>query len=139
MSSTRLTSQRIKILEYLQSVYSHPTAEQVYKAVKKHLPAISLATVYRNLNLLAAQGRISKFEINNEHRFDAEVCNHCHCVCTKCGKIMDVESNQIPKYAMKKINIKGFKPCCVNIMFTGICATCKGGKNECNKHNQRKF
>ena len=110
MSSTRLTNQRIKILEYLRSVKTHPNAEQVYKAVKKHLPAISLATVYRNLNLLAAQGKISRFEINNEYHFDAEVCNHCHCICTRCGKIIDVEKNDIPRYAMDNIDIKGFKP-----------------------------
>ena len=83
----RQTIQRIKILEYLEGVKTHPTAETIYREVKKELPTITLATVYRNLNLLADEGKIVKLEINNEYHFDADRSNHQHGVCKKCGKI----------------------------------------------------
>ena len=123
----RMTNQRMKILEYLESVKNHPTAEKVYQAVRKGLPAITLATVYRNLNLLAEEGRILRMEINGEYHFDADMCCHQHCVCQECGKILDVMQKEISEHAMKKIKVRGFEPRCVNIMFIGSCKRC-GGK-----------
>jgi len=120
----RLTSQRLKILDYLRGVKTHPTAEMVYNAVKKDLPTISLATVYRNLNLLAEQGEIIKLELNSESHFDGDMCNHQHCVCSKCRRIIDIFQEDISEYAMKKIKSSDFKPSCVNIIFKGHCKHC---------------
>lgn len=125
MKQTRMTNQRIKILEYLKGVRTHPNAEAVYNAVRKDLPAISLATVYRNLNLLAEQGEILKLEVNGEYRFDADICYHQHCVCRKCGNIIDVAQKEISQYALNKLKVKDFAPECVHIVFDGVCSACK--------------
>ena len=121
MTSTRQTTQRIKIFEHLQNVKTHPTAEMVYKAIRKDLPAISLATVYRNLHLLADEGKILRLKIKNEYHFDGDICNHQHCVCRKCGKITDVFQKEISEYVLKKMKTKDFKPTCVNIIYSGYC------------------
>ncbi|MBN2112349.1 transcriptional repressor, partial [Candidatus Woesearchaeota archaeon] len=121
----RMTSQRMKILEYLKGVKTHPAAEEVYRNVKKELPAITLATVYRNLNLLAEEGKILKIEINNESRFDADISCHQHLVCRKCGRITDIFKKDISEYAMKKIKSNDFSPECVKIIFWGLCTKCK--------------
>jgi Fe2+ or Zn2+ uptake regulation protein len=121
-----MTSQRMKILEYLKSVKTHPNAEDIYNHVKKDLPAITLATVYRNLNLLAEQGKILKLEINKELRFDADMCCHQHCVCRKCGKIIDMHSCRISEYAIKNFKSKEFRPECVTIIYKGLCRKCWG-------------
>ena len=126
MVQQRKTIQKIKILEYLKSVKTHPTAETVYNAVRKEIPTITLATVYRNLNLMAVNGEILKLEINNEFRFDGEICGHQHCICKKCGKIIDAFHEEINKYALKKIGTKKFKPTCVSVMFKGYCKDCGG-------------
>jgi len=123
-SSPRNTVQKIKIIEYLNSVKTHPTAEQVYNAVKKELPSISLGTVYRNLKLLADQGKILKLEINNESRFDATTCNHQHCVCSTCGNIIDIDNQDISDYALRNIG-NDFIPDCVTIIYRGHCRNCK--------------
>ena len=125
MVQTRNTSQKIKILEYLRSVKTHPTAETVYNAVKKDLPAISLATVYRNLNTMAKNSEILRLEINGEYRYDATICSHVHCVCKNCNAIIDVHDKTLSDDAMKNIKIKGFKPKCVHIIFRGLCAHCR--------------
>jgi len=128
MIKTRMTSQRIKILDYLKGVHTHPNAEDVYEHVKKDLPSITLATVYRNLNLLAEQGEILKLEINNEFRFDADMCYHQHCVCRKCGKIVDIFNKKISEYALKNFKSKEFNADCVNVIFKGLCKKCKEDK-----------
>ncbi|MFH1063626.1 MAG: Fur family transcriptional regulator [Candidatus Woesearchaeota archaeon] len=125
MADKRMTNQRIKILSYLRSVKSHPTAEVIYHAVKKDLPAISLATVYRNLNRLADEGRIIRLEVNGEFRFDGAVCNHQHCVCKGCGQMTDCFHEEISTYAMDNMKSKGFDASCVNIIFYGTCAKCR--------------
>ncbi|MBU0980331.1 MAG: transcriptional repressor [Nanoarchaeota archaeon] len=126
--ATRQTTQRLKILEHLKCVHTHPTAEEVHKAVIKDLPTISLATVYRNLNLLSEQGAIIKLEINNEFHFDAGPCEHQHFVCTECGGIWDINQKNIYDYAMKNVKSVEFCPVCVHIIFKGKCKRCKGDK-----------
>ena len=126
---TRNTNQKIKVLEYLKSVKSHPTAEMVYLAVKKDLPAITLATVYRNLNQLAEKGDILRLEINKEYHYDADMEYHQHCVCNKCGKIIDLFQKEISKYCLGKIEIKDFQPTSANIIFHGVCKKCLGDSN----------
>lgn len=124
MVKHRQTIQKIKILEHLKSVKTHPTAENVYNAVRKDFPTITLATVYRNLNLLAEQGEILRFEVNKEYRFDGEVCSHQHCVCRKCGNILDIFDKKMSEMSMNSLSTKKFEPDSVCIIFHGICNNC---------------
>ena len=125
MIKRRNTTQRIKILEYIRDVKMHPTAETVYNAVRKELPSITLATVYRNLNLLASEGEIVRLEINNEFHYDGDTSNHQHCVCSRCGRIHDIFQREISDYAMSHVKSKEFNPTSVNIIFHGICIQCE--------------
>ena len=136
MKKTRMTNQKIKILQHLKSVRTHPTAEMVYAAVKKDLPAISLATVYRNLHQLSREGKVLKLEINGEFRFDGDVCNHQHFVCTECGRIIDIFHEEISEYALKKVKTLKFHPSCVHIIYRGICDKC--GKGNSGRKKIRK-
>lgn len=84
----RLTTQRQIILEELEKVTSHPTANEVYDMVRKRLPRIGLGTVYRNLELMAETGIILKIEVGGtQKRFDATTHPHYHIRCISCGKV----------------------------------------------------
>lgn len=120
----RQTKQRKLILDYLKSVKTHPTAEVVYQKVKPKMPNITLATVYRNLNLLADEGEILKLEINKEYRYDADNSSHQHGICKKCGVIIDFFQHNISRYALKKLKHDNFKPKTVVIIFSGECKDC---------------
>lgn len=124
MEVQRNTHQCSTILSHLRSVKTHPTAEMVYQKVKEDIPAITLATVYRNLNKLADNGQILRIEINKEFHFDADLKPHQHCVCEKCGKIMDDCNAKISEDAVKHFDMKGFIPKRVNVIFEGICKDC---------------
>ena len=124
-NQTRNTNQKIKILNHLKGVKTHPTAEMVYVEVKKELPALTLATVYRNLNHMAEQGQILKLEINKEFHFDGDLSSHQHCVCNNCGKIVDLFQKNISQYALQEIKDKDFQPTSVTVIFHGLCYDCQ--------------
>lgn len=88
----RLTRQRAVVYDYLSGVTSHPSADEVYTAVKQDLPSISLATVYKGLESLVASGVAQKLTYGDASaRYDARVDNHQHCRCLGCGRVADLE------------------------------------------------
>lgn len=92
----RLTNQRKLILKQLQSVTSHPTADELYDMVRQHMPRISLGTVYRNLETLSALGLVRKLDnASGQKRFDGDMSSHHHIRCERCGKIGDILGRQI--------------------------------------------
>ena len=92
MAVLKYSRQRESIKEYLAGTCEHPTADTVYLHVKQEYPNISLGTVYRNLNLLAELGEAVK--ITTEYggdRFDGRTHPHYHFCCKDCGRVMDLE------------------------------------------------
>lgn len=87
----RITPKCRVILEELQGSFSHLSADEVYERVRRRFPHISLATVYRNLELLAKMGMIQKLEwAGTQKRFDGNVKPHYHIRCIECGKVEDL-------------------------------------------------
>ena len=73
------TIQRSLVLDVVNRLKSHATADEVYAEVAATHPNISKATVYRNLNLLSEMGMIRKLEIQGgADRFDHICKEHCH-------------------------------------------------------------
>ena len=87
----KYSKQREAIKAFLMSRKDHPTADQIYTAVREDHPNISLGTVYRNLALLEEVGEIQRLHVNgNTDRFDADVSNHYHFVCDSCSCVQDI-------------------------------------------------
>jgi Fe2+ or Zn2+ uptake regulation protein len=88
----RLTRQRAAVFHYLHSVESHPTAEEVYSAVRRRIPKISLATVYKALDALVASQLASKIvHTDGPARYDCRQDDHYHFRCLQSGRICDIE------------------------------------------------
>jgi len=90
----RLTKQRLVILDWVRKNHIHPSAEKVYKGVKRKLKNIGLATVYRNLRFLADHGLLKEFTIDKVAHFESRVDSHVHFVCEKCHGIEDIEDSK---------------------------------------------
>ena len=76
---------------YLRTAHDHPTAEQVFHAVKSELPNISLATVYNVLDTLVSAGLANRIAVSNgAFRFDCRSDSHYHLRCMKTGEVRDV-------------------------------------------------
>jgi Fur family peroxide stress response transcriptional regulator len=121
----RQTIQRLKILEYLRSTKSHPTAETVYKYVSKELSTISLATVYRNLKHLVNEGKIFKIHTDTETRFDGNMHRHVHCICACCGTVIDVPTSRLIDEAAKTMKKHNFSIDTIEIVGHGVCQSCR--------------
>lgn len=79
------------VLDMLRASTSHPTAQEVYEAVRRTRPRIGLATVYRILRQLTEQGLIKELGYGSEcARYDARTHRHDHAICTQCGALLDV-------------------------------------------------
>lgn len=92
----KYSRQRELIKDFLMTRKDHPTADVVYMNVRNEHPNISLGTVYRNLSLLADLGEIQRLRIGDGvDRFDADTSEHYHCICTKCGKVIDLKMENI--------------------------------------------
>ncbi len=93
----RFSPKRQAILDCLRATDRHPTAEWVFAQVKPHCPAISLATVYRNLSELVAEGVIRSVGVyqGREH-FDGCATPHVHLICDRCGRIADAHELPLP-------------------------------------------
>lgn len=122
---------RALILAYLKSTDSHPSAEQVYAALKPACPKISLATVYRNLRSLQESGQIDTLgNICGQERFDGCRDPHAHAVCEKCGKVMDLPSFALPAEWLSDASEKtGFSFSSPNLQVVGVCADCRRKEN----------
>ncbi len=90
MAAQRYSRQRELIYQTVRASKDHPTAEMVYAALKPEHPNLSLGTVYRNLHLLADEGKLTRMPFPVE-RFDGDVSQHSHFCCEGCGKVTDVD------------------------------------------------
>jgi Fur family transcriptional regulator, peroxide stress response regulator len=86
----RLTRPRRIILDVVRATDAHPTAAFVYRRVRRRLPRVSLATVYRNLRMLAAEGFLAERADEAGMRFDGNTGPHDHFTCLTCGRIYDI-------------------------------------------------
>lgn len=120
----RVTRQRRVILEELRKVRTHPTADEVYAMVRRRLPRVSLGTVYRNLDLLAADGEILKLQsAGSSKRFDGTAAPHQHVRCSKCGRIADLET-ALPLPDINALFLPGFRITEARLEFDGVCDDC---------------
>jgi len=114
--------QRDKVLEVVQATKSHPTADWVFHEVRKKMPNISLATVYRNLNLLVESKELSEVLSNGQLRFDANKAEHFHFICRSCSGIFDIEETRVSSPVFKLP--RGYKVEDVKMDFYGLCPEC---------------
>nr|BBH95263.1 transcriptional repressor [Thermogemmatispora argillosa] len=79
------------VLEAVRSSHNHPTALEIYEAVRKVRPRIGVASVYRILHSLAQQGLIRELGRSDEAcRYDGHIERHDHAICTTCGALLDL-------------------------------------------------
>jgi len=127
-TTRRNTRQRQVVLEELRKVTSHPTATELYDMARQRLPKISIATVYRNLELLAQAGEITKLDLaGGEARFDGDASQHHHIRCTQCGRVEDAGG---PAIQTDVTSPSGYEVTGYRLEFTGVCPDCKNGINR---------
>jgi Fur family ferric uptake transcriptional regulator len=124
----RNTEQRTVILEELRKCRHHPGADELYLQVRRRLPRVSLGTVYRNLELLAAQGIIQRLDLGSgQKRFDPVTEPHGHFRCTGCGAVEDLPFPvRLPQPSRRKAWVRQRVITGGQAEYTGLCPSCAG-------------
>ena len=98
------------VLDAVNEMHRHVTADQIYTFVKEKYPSIGRGTVYRNLGILVEEGKVRKVEVpDGSDRFDFTLENHYHVECVKCGEIFDVDMDVISELEKRIRDTHGMK------------------------------
>ena len=124
------TIQREAILKELRIRKDHPTAEQLYQVLHENMPALSLGTVYRNLEQLSNAGYIRKLDISGKKmRFDGDLSTHHHVRCRKCGGVRDLPPEATELFDKQMEALKEEYQCeSYSLEFKGVCPDCRSAK-----------
>lgn len=131
MKATKYSKQREAIKIFLDGNHGHPTADEVYAAIRQQFPNISLGTVYRNLNQLAENGEIRKMSyVSGPDHFDYNTSQHYHFICRDCGRVYDMPvetmeliDNAIREHAPGEVDSH-------DLVFYGTCTDCLRHRSE---------
>ncbi len=121
----RNTIQKQLVIDTVNELHTHPSAEEIYNAVVEKAPHISKATVYRNLAHLSEIGEILKIEVPNaSDRFDFNTKPHHHMKCTMCGRLSDVEFSKELDVMGNAKSVMGDTLTGYQLLFAGVCKSC---------------
>jgi len=125
-----VTHQRQVLYEVMQKLHGHPSPEEIYAAVKKQIPAISLATVYKNLHLFIESGVFKEMSMHHGSlRVEMNAHEHHHLVCSQCKSVSDIPEADVSKLlglsSKRKRAANGFQIQRLAIDVIGLCAKCQ--------------
>ncbi|WAA13859.1 peroxide-responsive transcriptional repressor PerR [Fervidibacillus halotolerans] len=124
-SGVRITPQRHAILQYLIDTKSHPTADEIYKALEGKFPNMSVATVYNNLRVFREVGLVKELTYGDaSSRFDFATHEHYHAICESCGKIVDFQYPGLDEVEQFASHMTGYKVSHHRLEVYGICPEC---------------
>ena len=121
----KATPQRIAICRIVLNSRAHPSAQQVYDEVKKMHPTVSLATVYKTLEVLRDLDLVQEISFpKGQARFDSYMNPHINLICSNCGTITDLDDITVEEITRKVAAATKFKPTGQRMDVYGICQKC---------------
>jgi Fur family transcriptional regulator, peroxide stress response regulator len=125
----KATPQRIVICRIALNSRTHPSAQQVYAEVKKIHPTVSLATVYKTLEVLKDLDLVHEINLpKGQARFDSLMTPHINLICLRCGNITDLEDKTVEDITRKVETVTKFKSTVQRMDVYGICQECSATK-----------
>ena len=120
----RFTEQRAAVYRFLRGTDQHPSADEVFTAVRGDISDISLATVYKALETLVTCGLAVKLSYGDDSaRYDARTDDHYHSRCLRCGMVRDVPGS--PAAVLPRLEVgDGFHVEGFRVEVVGYCRTC---------------
>jgi Fur family peroxide stress response transcriptional regulator len=123
----RLTRQRQAVLRALLFSDKHPGADDLFRQVKGQYPDLSLATVYKCLDMLKSMGEVLQLEFRDgSSRFDGRLpAPHAHAVCTRCAAIVDATADPFTWCADDVATETGYRFDRYRFELYGLCPVCQ--------------
>lgn len=126
----KVTPQRMAVYAVLKGTKSHPNVEMIYQQLKPDYPAMSLATVYKTVDVLKKVGLVQELNVGDGGlRYDSTIMPHSHVYCEKCSKVEDANGFSLDiledKQLLEKVNAQtGYEINSTQLYFYGICPQC---------------
>ncbi|MFT5836071.1 MAG: Fur family peroxide stress response transcriptional regulator [Sulfurimonas sp.] len=120
----KATPQRLAISNALHS-YGHINIDNLYEMMLKKFSSISLATIYKNINLMLENSYVQEVKIpQNKSVYELTKSYHSHLVCTKCGVVEDIKLNMIPLLSEVTTSTT-FEISKTDLVLSGLCKKCQ--------------
>jgi Fur family peroxide stress response transcriptional regulator len=130
-SGLKVTPQRTAVYAMLAGTDTHPTPEAIHNVVRRELPNLSLATVYKILDQFSAHGLVVRLSNPDQAaRYDARVDGHQHTLCSSCGRIGDIELRPVSEALSHVSASDGFQVRRADVMLHGLCAECAAAQGR---------
>lgn len=121
--------QRIAILEYLRTHFTHPTVDEIYEALSPSMPTLSKTTIYNTLRSFSQAGLSLTLRLDEKTlHYDGDTSPHAHFICKDCGKIIDITIHN--QTLLELPQLKGVKIDSVEISYYGQCEECQHENNN---------
>lgn len=120
----KATPQRLAIADILYTS-GHISIESLYDVMIKKFSSISLATIYKNINLMLENSFIQEIKIPNAKSvYELTKSTHSHLVCDACGEVNDItiDLNHIIEHTSQSTQFKIDK---TNLVLSGVCKNCQ--------------
>lgn len=122
----KATPQRIAVYSVLAQTKAHPSAEMIFSALQSEYPAMSLATVYKTIDILLAIGVIQILNVGEgSFRYDSNTTAHPHICCIKCGRVDDLEGIDSRPFTETAACHTAYQITGQQFYFYGICPACQ--------------
>jgi len=126
----KLTRTRLAVFQEITAwPNAHANASEIHERLRKKGARVSLATIYRTLNLLVKTGFVSQVDLGESHSHyepDMVKIGHGHLVCLSCGKVREFSQARIRSLMAEVAENKDFELGKFSIQVFGVCRKCKG-------------
>jgi Fur family transcriptional regulator, peroxide stress response regulator len=125
----KATPQRIAICKFALLSREHPSVQRIYSEVRKTHPTVSLATIYKTLQILKESGSIQELDFPyDQTRYDPYLAPHINLVCSRCGKIQDLDDSIAQELIKRVVTVTKFIPTSQRLDVYGVCEKCSSKK-----------
>ena len=121
----KVTPQRLAVYDAIDHNMTHSNAESIYQQLQPQYPSMSLATVYKTMEIFAKIGVVKILQCGEDaHRYDYNTSQHAHIRCVKCNRVLDVDIDE-GQLAQQAEAQTGFSVSGVSLSFLGVCKVCQ--------------
>ena len=129
----KVTPQRLAVYDALQNTTEHPNAEMLYNMLLPRYPAMSLATVYKTMEIFDQIGLAQVLNIGEDsYRYDARMENHPDVRCNTCGRVDDIMEFEDEAIMSQVAKLSDYKLTGRQLYFYGECPKCQEKKKKYN-------
>jgi len=126
----KVTPQRLAIYDALLKTKAHPSAEMIFTTLQPMYPTMSLATVYKTIEILKEMGMVQTLNVGEDSfRYDADMSDHAHVRCLQCGRVDDLHGVDHSEFIEAVEKTTAYKLTGQQFYFFGKCPDCQQQSN----------